>query len=88
MHESRLASDIVREVCRVARDHRAGNVETVRIEIGALSHVTPDGFASHFDDAAIGTVAEGAHLDITKSDDAAALDALDVRLVSIVTGGS
>jgi hydrogenase nickel incorporation protein HypA/HybF len=87
MHESKLVSDILAKVDEIAAANGADRVETVRITIGALSHVTPDGFSGHFDLVARGTVAEGAHLDIIKSDDLDAPDALDVRLVSIVTGG-
>jgi hydrogenase nickel incorporation protein HypA/HybF len=88
MHESKLVGDILSEIQRVARANDANSVDTIRIEIGALSHVTPDGFAGHFAVASHGTVAQGAVLDITKSEDQSAPDALDVRLVSIVTGGA
>ncbi|MEN8238580.1 MAG: hydrogenase maturation nickel metallochaperone HypA [Actinomycetota bacterium] len=87
MHESRLVTDILSAIEKVAETNDADYVEAVRIEIGALSHVTPDGFAGHFTMASRGTVAEAARLDITKSEDLDARDALDVRLVSIVTGG-
>jgi hydrogenase nickel incorporation protein HypA/HybF len=87
MHESRLVTDILSTVESVAEANNAGEVEVIRIEIGALSHVTPDGFSGHFDLVSRGTVADGARLDITKSEDLDAPDALDVRLVSIVAGG-
>jgi len=87
MHESRLINDILSTIGAVAQRNGAVRIETVRIEIGALSHVTPEGFASHFSLASGGTVAEGATLDITKSEDPSAPDALDVRVVSIVAGG-
>ena len=87
MHESRLVTDILSTVESVAEANNADQVEVIRIEIGALSHVTPDGFSGHFDLVSRGTVADGARLDITKSEDLDAPDALDVRLVSIVAGG-
>jgi hydrogenase nickel incorporation protein HypA/HybF len=87
MHESRLVTDILSTVESVAEANNADHVEVIRIEIGALSHVTPDGFSGHFDLVSRGTVADGARLDITKSEDVDAPDALDVRLVSIVAGG-
>ena len=87
MHESRLVTDILSTVESVAQANNADQVEVIRIEIGALSHVTPDGFSGHFDLVSRGTVADGARLDITKSEDLDAPDALDVRLVSIVAGG-
>jgi len=88
MHESKLVGDILSAIDRVAQANNATTVEVVRIEIGALSHVTPDGFTGHFEVASHGTVAQGAIVDITKSEDQSAPDALDVRLVSIVTGGA
>ena len=87
MHESKLVSDVLVKIEQVATANDADRVDTVRIQIGALSHVTPDGFAGRFSLASRGTVAEGARLDITKSEDPNAPDALDIRLVSIVTGG-
>jgi hydrogenase nickel incorporation protein HypA/HybF len=88
MHESRLVADLISAIEDVAQVNDASHVEAVRIEIGALSHVTPDGFSGHFAMVSLGTVADGARLDITKSADVDAPDALDVRLVSIVTGGT
>jgi hydrogenase nickel incorporation protein HypA/HybF len=88
MHESKLVNDILSAITKVAEANDADHVEIVRIKIGALSHVTPEGFTGHFSLASNGTVAEGATLDITKSEDLNAPDALDVRLVSIVEGGS
>jgi hydrogenase nickel incorporation protein HypA/HybF len=88
MHESKLVGDILSEIERVAQANNASSVEAVRIEIGALSHVTPDGFTGHFAVASHGTIAQGAVVDITKSEDQGAPDALDVRLVSIVTGSA
>ena len=87
MHESRLVTDILSTVESVAQANNADQVEVIRIEIGALSHITPDGFSGHFDLVSRGTVADGARLDITKSEDLDAPDALDIRLVSIVAGG-
>ena len=86
MHESRVVTDIVAEIERVATLNSVDHVEVVRIEIGALSHVTPTSFSGHFDLVAEGTVAQGARLDIAEPKDQAAPDARDVRLVSIVTG--
>jgi hydrogenase nickel incorporation protein HypA/HybF len=87
MHESRIVIDILSAIGRAAEANGIPHVEAARIEIGALSHVTPDGFAGHFALVSEGTVADSARLDITKSDDRGASDALDVRLVSITAGG-
>ena len=86
MHESRVVTDILSEIERVASQNGVEHMDVVRIEIGALSHITPDGFSGHFELVADGTVAEGAHLDVTKSKDREAPNAQSVRLVSIVSG--
>jgi hydrogenase nickel incorporation protein HypA/HybF len=88
MHESKLVTDIISAIESAASANDVDQVEIVRIEIGALSHVTADGFSGHFILASQGTVADGARLDITKSGNVDAADALDVRLVSIVTGAT
>ena len=87
MHESKVVVDVLSAIERAADANDVKHVEVVRIEIGALSHVTPDGFAGHFTLVSEGTLAEGARLDITKSDDRSARTAIAVRLVSIVAGG-
>lgn len=87
MHESRVVADVLSAIERAAAANNVKQVQAARIRIGALSHVTPDGFTGHFTLVSEGTVAEGARLDITKSDARGAPDALDVRLVSIVAGG-
>ena len=83
MHEARLVRDIVAEIENVARSAHADRVDSVRIEIGALSHVTPDSLEGTFELLAHGSPAQDAHLDISRSADMAAPYAHDLRLVSI-----
>ena len=59
---------------------RAVPVSTrVSVRLGALSHFTPEHFREHFDDAARGTVAEGAAVDAVVDTDPAGPRAGDVR---------
>ena len=83
MHEARLVRDLVDEIDRVAAREHADHIHTVRIEIGALSHVTPDSLQGTFELLAHGSPAQDAHLDISRSEDQYAIDAHDVRLVSV-----
>jgi hydrogenase nickel incorporation protein HypA/HybF len=83
MHEARLVRDLVSQIDRVAHEEHADHVETVTIEIGALSHVTPDSLQGCFELLAHGTAAEKAHLAISRSRDRSAPYAHDVKLVSI-----
>ena len=66
MHEMALAQGIVEIVQEHARRDAFTRVRTVRIEIGALSHVDPRAIAFGFDVVTRGTVAEGAALAIDR----------------------
>ena len=59
MHERALMDDVIRKLETVAMAE-GGRVTRVRVRLGALSHFTPEHFREHFDDAARGTLAEGA----------------------------
>jgi len=83
MHESRLAHDLVDKAALVAAGEATGIVDAVRIEIGALNHATPGSLGSILRDVAVGSVVADTDWDIYKSNDEAASDALDVRLVSV-----
>ncbi|HTR57555.1 MAG TPA: hydrogenase maturation nickel metallochaperone HypA [Casimicrobiaceae bacterium] len=64
MHELALAQSVIALVETTARRHAARCVTRVRLEIGALSHVSPAALQFCFDAAARGTLAERARLDI------------------------
>jgi hydrogenase nickel incorporation protein HypA/HybF len=68
MHERALLADLMREIERVARAEEASRVVAVRVRIGPMSHMTPAHFVEHFDDAARGTIAEGARCDVETID--------------------
>ena len=86
MHESRLVTHLIDEAVRIADLNSPERVQEVKVSIGALSHVTPLSLESHLREAATGTSIDGATMTITKSTDAYAADALDVRLVSMSIG--
>jgi len=79
--------DLVREIESVARVERAHRVTRVRVRLGALSHFTPEHFREHFDDAARGTLAEGAQVEATLDDDLTDPRAQGVVLESVVVSG-
>ncbi len=64
MHEASLMKNLVGKVEQLAREHGGSRVTRVGVKLGALSHFSPDHFREHFEQAARGTVAEGAVLDI------------------------
>ena len=83
MHEKALITDITREVERTARGGGAERVTSIRVRLGALSHFTPEHFREHFDEAARGTLADGADVVATLDPDIHAPHAADVVLESI-----
>jgi len=64
MHELALARSMVDIVETTARKHAAHRVTRIRLEIGALSHVSPAALQFFFDAAAYGTLAEHARLNV------------------------
>jgi hydrogenase nickel incorporation protein HypA/HybF len=83
MHEARLMRDIVAKLEEIADEEHADHIDGVQIEIGAMSHVTPESLEGHFELLTHHSPAEHAHLEFTKSTNVAAPDAYDVRLVSV-----
>lgn len=83
MHEKALMDDVMRQVVAVAAQEGATRVTGVRAWLGALSHFTPGHFAAHFEDAARGTIAEGAGVTATLDDDPAHPHAQGVVIESV-----
>ena len=69
MHEASLMRDLMGQIGKIAEAENARRVISVRIWLGALSHMSREHFAEHFDEAAEGSLAEGADLKITLSED-------------------
>ena len=82
MHEASLMKDLVGKILSVA-GQESGNVLGVSVWLGALSHMSPDHFRDHYEQAAAGTIAEGAKLDIETSSDLDDENAQKVMLKSI-----
>lgn len=83
MHERALIEDVTRKVQQLAAADGADRVTRVQVRLGALSHFTPEHFREHFDDAARGTLADGAEVVATLDPDIRAAYAGDVVLESI-----
>ncbi|MGI9436475.1 MAG: hydrogenase maturation nickel metallochaperone HypA [Geminicoccaceae bacterium] len=83
MHEASLMAGLMRQIEAIAQREDARRVTKVVVWCGALSHMTKAHFAEHFDQAAKGTLAEGAELDVTISDDHAHDHAQNVLLEKI-----
>ena len=69
MHEFSLLKDLLQKIESVAQENRSDQVVGVRVKLGALAHISPSHLREHFDHAVVGTVAEGARLDIEELQD-------------------
>jgi hydrogenase nickel incorporation protein HypA/HybF len=83
VHELTLIRDVMSRIDEIARAEGATRVTRVRVRLGALSHVTPAHFREHFEDAAHGTVADGATVDAEVVGDVTSAGARDVVLESV-----
>jgi hydrogenase nickel incorporation protein HypA/HybF len=83
MHELSLMSDLLRKIESIARAHGGRNVVSVKIKLGALSHISPDHFREHFVRSTNGTIAEGARLDIEALTDTTDPQAQEILLESV-----
>jgi hydrogenase nickel incorporation protein HypA/HybF len=83
MHEASLMTGLMRRIDTVASAEHAARVTAVTVWIGALSHMSAEHFAEHFQHAAAGTIAEGARLNVTVSDDTGHASAQDILLESV-----
>ena len=87
MHEASLMNSLIRQIETVASAESAGRVVSVSVWLGALSHMSEQHFADHFEQASRGTIAEGARLRITLSQDIRDTDAQLIRLESVEVDG-
>jgi hydrogenase nickel incorporation protein HypA/HybF len=84
MHEKALLDDLMAKILAVSEAEGGARVTRVRVWLGALSHFTPEHFREHFDDAARGTLAEGAQVESTLDGDISDPRAQGVVLESVV----
>jgi hydrogenase nickel incorporation protein HypA/HybF len=83
VHEKALMDDLIRKLEATAAAEGSGRVLQIRVRLGALSHFTPEHFRQHFDDAARGTVADGAEVAAELAHDPTAPDAQSVVLEEV-----
>jgi hydrogenase nickel incorporation protein HypA/HybF len=83
MHEASLMADLMRRIDDIATAEGARRIVGVSVWLGALSHMSAEHFAEHFARAVAGTIAAGAQLDISVSDDPGHANAQDLVLKSV-----
>ena len=69
MHEFSLLNSLFNKIETVTRENNAERATKIRIQLGALAHISPEHFREHFDDAKVGTSAENAYLEIFLTDE-------------------
>lgn len=83
MHEQALIDDLMAKILAVSESEGGVRVVRIRVHLGALSHFTPAHFREHFDDAALGTLAEGATVEAELGTELTAPNAMGVVLESV-----
>jgi hydrogenase nickel incorporation protein HypA/HybF len=83
MHEYSLMADLLRKILRIADENKAERVTSVKVKLGALSHITKEHFTEHFEEAIRGTVAQGAVLCVEQMTSQTDPNAQDILLESI-----
>lgn len=76
-------ANLMKRIDEIARAQEARRVVGVAVWLGALSHMSKAHFTEHFEQAAAGTIAEGAELEITVSDDTGHANAQDIILEQV-----
>ena len=83
MHEQSLMIDLMRKIESVVKENNAKKVASLKIRLGALSHISSEHFKEHFVQASKGTVAESAHLDVVVQGDLDDPNAQEIMLESL-----
>ena len=83
MHEASLMKNLMRQLDELAKAEDAKRITGVSVWLGALSHMSAAHFTEHFEEASAGTIAEGAEIDVTVSDDPKDANAQEILLRSI-----
>lgn len=83
MHEQSLMNDLMRKILSVSLHNQNARVVGLNVKLGALAHISPGHFMEHFNDAARGTVAEGAHINIEVGTDTTDPRAQDIWIESV-----
>jgi len=83
MHEMSLLRGLLNQIEAAARRHGAARVSVIRLKLGPLAHIEPDHLREHFAQAARGTLAESARLEIETTDE---LHELTLESLDVVSG--
>lgn len=65
MHEFKLVSAVLKNILKTAEENRAQKVSVVRLKVGENCHARPENVKFLFEQAARGSMAENAKIEIT-----------------------
>lgn len=82
MHEISLLRGLMAQIEETARSHGACGVSVVRLKLGPLAHIESEHLREHFAEAASGTIASSARLEIETTGELheLTLESLDVQV--------
>lgn len=83
MHEMSLINNLLHKIEDIARKENARKVFSVKVRLGALSHISAEHFREHFEEGTKGSVAEGARLETEVCEDINDPHAQDILLLSV-----
>ena len=64
MHEASIAMAAIDQAIAAAREHHATRITRIELEVGVLREIVLDAMAMAFEACSIGTIAEGARLEL------------------------
>lgn len=83
MHEFSLIADLLNKIQTISAENNNGRILSVKVRLGALSHISPDHFREHFCQATENTSLEGARLEIDVLTDETDPQAQEILLDSV-----
>ncbi len=83
MHEQSLMADLMKKIELLVQENGAKKVASLKVRLGALSHISPEHFREHFVQASKGTCAESANLDVVVQGDLDDPNAQEILLESV-----
>jgi hydrogenase nickel incorporation protein HypA/HybF len=83
MHESSMIGALLAKIEEVTRAAGASKVTKARVRVGVLAGISPSHFREHWETETVGSIAEGAELEVITRDDPRDADAQSVVLESI-----
>ena len=83
MHEQSLMADLLKKIISLSEENASKKIQSVKVKLGALAHISASHLKEHFVQAAQGTCAEDARLEVEVLHDLNDPHAQDILLESI-----